>query len=74
MKRKDFIRQTAIGLDEERAPFLEGEKSHYICVRKNISKEHLMGFMMAPWELEMKDDERFLKVLKGIDLMAEALK
>ena len=42
--------------------------------RKNISKEHLMGFMMAPWELEMKDDERFQKVLKGIDLMAEALK
>jgi hypothetical protein len=33
-----------------------------------------MGFMMAPWELEMKDDERFQKVLKGIDLMAEALK
>lgn len=42
--------------------------------RKNISKEHLMGFMMAPWELNMKDDERFQKVLKGIDLMAEALK
>lgn len=42
--------------------------------RENISKEHLMGFMMATWEKNVNDDECFKKVLKGIDLMAEATK
>jgi hypothetical protein len=33
-----------------------------------------MGFMMATWETSVDDDERFQKILKGIDLMAEATK
>ena len=42
--------------------------------RENISKEHLMGFMMAPWQLNMDDDAIYQKVLTGIDLMEEAMK
>jgi hypothetical protein len=42
--------------------------------RKTISKEHLMGFMMAPWQLNMDDKETYQKVLRGIDLMEEAMK
>jgi hypothetical protein len=42
--------------------------------RENISEKHLMGFMMATWETSVDDDERFQKILKGIDLMAEATK
>ncbi|MBR4994893.1 MAG: family 20 glycosylhydrolase [Alistipes sp.] len=42
--------------------------------RENISKEHLMGFMMATWETGVDDDERYNKILKGIDLLAEAMK
>ena len=42
--------------------------------RKTISKERLMGFMMAPWMLAMDDEETYQKVLKGIDLMQEAMK
>lgn len=42
--------------------------------REKISKEHLMGFMIAPWELDMHKDAPYQKVLKGIDLMSEAMK
>ena len=42
--------------------------------RKTISKERLMGFMMAPWMLAMDDEETYQKVLRGIDLMQEAMK
>lgn len=42
--------------------------------RENISKEHLMGFMIAPWEIDVDKEEPYQKLLKGIDLMAEAVK
>ena len=42
--------------------------------RKTVSKERLKGFMMAPWQLNMDDKETYQKVLRGIDLMEEAMK
>jgi len=41
--------------------------------RKNISREHLYGFMMAPWE-DCSNEENVAKQLKAIDLFEEALK
>ena len=42
--------------------------------RERISKEHLLGFMMATWETAIDEEESYQKVLKGIDLLAEAMK
>jgi hypothetical protein len=42
--------------------------------RENIAKERLMGFMMATWETSVDKDESYQKILKGIDLLAEAMK
>jgi hypothetical protein len=46
--------------------------------RENISKDHLMGFMMATWEIFCWDvtgwDDYYQKILHGIDLYEEALK
>ena len=46
--------------------------------RENISKEHLMGFMMTTWEIYawqgIDKNEYHQKILEGIDLMAEAMK
>ena len=42
--------------------------------RENIAKERLMGFMMATWETSVDKDESLHKILKGIDLLAEAMK
>ena len=41
--------------------------------RKNISKEHLMGFMMAPWQFLDARGESYDKQMKAIDLFAAAL-
>ncbi|MBQ0006400.1 MAG: twin-arginine translocation signal domain-containing protein [Alistipes sp.] len=40
--------------------------------RKAISKEHLKGFMMAPW-IRPTERKRIDKMLKAIDLMADAI-
>jgi hypothetical protein len=42
--------------------------------RENISKERLKGFMMATWLTSVDDEEVLQKILKGIDLLGEALK
>lgn len=42
--------------------------------RENISKNHLMGFMMATWLTTVDNEEVVQKILKGIDLLAEATK
>jgi len=42
--------------------------------RKTISREHLMGFLMAPWTDSYKRGDSFDKNIKGIDLFADALK
>ena len=46
--------------------------------KENISKEHLMGFMMTTWEIyawpKMTREEHIQKILDGIDIMAEAMK
>ena len=60
-------RQLGIGADDVIGKLVQ------MC-RKTISKERLMGFMMAPWMLAMDDEETYQKVLKGIDLMQEAMK
>ena len=41
--------------------------------RKRISEEHLLGFLMAPWE-SLKSEEGLNVNLKAIDLFVEALK
>ena len=60
-------RQLGIGADDVIGKLVEFG-------RKNISKEHLMGFMMATWERHIEKEENFQKVIKGIDLLAEATK
>ncbi|MBR4994894.1 MAG: family 20 glycosylhydrolase [Alistipes sp.] len=46
--------------------------------RENISKEHLLGFMMGTWEIyawpNMTREEHFQKIFEGIDLFEEAMK
>ena len=46
--------------------------------KENISKKHLMGFMMTTWEIyawpKMTREEHIQKILDGIDIMAEAMK
>ena len=42
--------------------------------RENISKERLKGFMMATWLTSVDDEEVLQKILKGIDLLGEAMK
>lgn len=46
--------------------------------RENISREHLMGFMMATWEIfawHVKDSDEYLqKILRGADIFEEALR
>ena len=41
--------------------------------RKNISAEHLMGFMMAPWKGMAERGDDYDKQMKAIDLFAAAL-
>lgn len=60
-------RQLGIGADDVIGKLVQ------MC-RKTVSKERLKGFMMAPWMLAMDDEETYQKVLRGIDLMQEAMK
>ena len=60
-------RQLGVGADDVIGKLVQ------MC-RKTVSKERLKGFMMAPWMLAMDDEETYQKVLKGIDLMEEAMK
>jgi hypothetical protein len=60
-------RQLGVGADDVIGKLVQ------MC-RKTVSKERLKGFMMAPWMLAMDDEETYQKVLRGIDLMQEAMK
>ena len=60
-------RQLGVGADDVIGKLVQ------MC-RKTVSKERLKGFMMAPWMLAMDDEETYQKVLRGIDLMEEAMK
>ena len=60
-------RQLGVGADDVIGKLVQ------MC-RKTVSKERLKGFMMAPWMLAMDDEETHQKVLRGIDLMQEAMK
>ena len=60
-------RQLGVGADDVIGKLVQ------MC-RKTVSKERLKGFMMAPWMLAMDDEETCQKVLRGIDLMQEAMK
>ena len=47
--------------------------------REHISKEHLMGFMMATWEIyawDLDNDhtKHFEKIIQGIDIFGDAMK
>lgn len=63
-------RKTGIGADDVIGKLVKFGREH-------ISKEHLMGFMMATWEIYGWDvanhEEHTEKIIHGIDLFKEAL-